>query len=321
MTLTHSLRQWSRAADSRPVIAVALLMLLTVAVGLSVEQRYGSPNNLANVLEQSTALAIVALGQMLVVAAGGIDLSVGALIGLGAVLTSGLIQGDPSKVWLVSFGVVALTTLVGAVNGLVIVWSRVHPLVVTLGTAAIATAVAQLYSLGPAGSVPDGFSGIAYARVAGVPASTVAMLATYVAVGWWLRSSVAGRHIVAVGDDVRAARLIGLPVHRLTMATYAASGFFCGLASLYLVSRFGVGQPLTGAEYTLGSITPVVLGGTALGGGAVNVLGTCLAALLLSMLNNLLNFLDISTDYQYIVQGAVIIVAVTLYSKHEKGAA
>ena len=303
---------------SRPVMGIASLMMLTVAVGVLLETRYASSSNLANVLEQTTALAIVALGQMVVVASGGIDLSVGALIGLGAVLASGWTHGDPSRVWLVSLGVIALSTFAGAINGLLIRFSRVHPLVVTLGTSAIATSLAQLYSLGPAGSMPEGFSTIAYARVADVPVASMVAIAMYVVAAWWLRSSVAGRQLIAMGDDARAAKLIGLPVEGLTVATYATSGFFSGLASMYLVSRFGVGQPLTGAEYTLGSITPVVLGGTALGGGAVSVLGTGLATVLLSMLNNLLNFLDISTDYQYIVQGGVIVAAVTLYARRYK---
>lgn len=321
MAAISALKAWSLGVNSRPVIAVAALMALTILVGFSLERRYASPDNLANVFEQSTALAIVALGQMLVVAAGGIDLSVGALIGLGAVLASGLIDGNPARVWPVSLGIVALTTCAGAVNGVVIVRSRIHPLVVTLGTAAIATAFASLYSLGPAGSVPEQLSALTYARAFGLPASAVLVLGTYVGAWWFLRSTAVGRHMIVMGDGPRAARLIGLPVTRLTILTYATSGFFCGLAAIYLVSRFGVGQPATGAEFTLGSITPVVLGGTLLSGGSANVFGTLLSVYLLSMLNNLLNFLDISTDYQYIVQGCVIIAAVSLYARRQRTSA
>jgi ribose transport system permease protein len=302
-------------------VVIALLILL-FAFGAAVSDRFATIGNIMNVYEQSTGLALVSLGQTLTILTGGIDLSVGSVISLLSMLTSGLINGQADMVIPVIAGVLALGALIGAVNGTAIVVTGVHPLIVTLGTGAIIQGVALLYGLGPVGKVPLNFDAFAYDTFAGgVSIGATVALALFLLVSFLLNNTRTGRRIYAVGDDPHAADLMGLPRRRIIVGVYAASGFFAALTAIYLVSRFNVGQPYTGANYTLASITPVVVGGTMLAGGRGGVIGTLLGVYLVSLLNNMLNFLDISSHYQLVVQGVVIILAVSVYVEKKRGLA
>ena len=303
------------------LVVVALLILLFV-LGASVSDRFATTGNMLNVYEQSAGLALVSLGQTLTILTGGIDLSVGSVISLLSMLTSGLIAGDEAMVLPVVAGVLVLGALIGAANGVTIVATGVHPLIVTLGTGAIVQGVALLYGLGPVGSVPISFDAFAYGTFpGGISIGATVALALFLLVSFFLNNTRTGRRIYAIGDDPHAADLMGLPRRRILVGVYAASGFFAALTAVYLVSRFNVGQPYTGANYTLASITPVVVGGTMLAGGRGGVIGTLLGVYLVSLLNNTLNFLDISSHYQLVVQGLVIILAVSVYVEKQRGLA
>jgi ribose transport system permease protein len=235
-------------------------------------------------------------------------------------LTSGLIDGDPARVVPVVAAVLLIGTLIGALNGALTVLLRVHPLIVTIGMASVLQGAGLLYSLNPPGSVPLEFEAFAYGRVAGVPIAGAIMLALFLAVGIFLRSSRLGRQIYAVGGDPFAARLIGIPHDKVIIVAYALSGLFAALTAVYLVSRLGIGDPWAGQGWALRSITPVVVGGTLLAGGRGGVSGTLLGVFLISLLNNLLNYLDVSTYYQWIIQGLIIIVAVSVYVERRRRA-
>ena len=293
-------------------LAMVLLLLLTLLVlGSLVSARFRSLGNLQNVFEQSVGLALVSLGQTVVVLTGGIDLSVGSLISLLSVLTSGLIDGHPERVAMVVALILLLGIVVGGMNGLLTITLGVHPLIVTLGTGAVLQGLTLLYTSDSAGSVPASFEFFAYGRVFGLPAGATATLLVFALVGLLLHSTRPGRYVVAVGGDAHAATLLGLPTRRVLVGVYAFSGLCAAVTALYVVSRFGVGQPYTGANYTLASITPVVIGGTLLAGGRGGVMGTLLGVYLMALLNNLLNFMDISSHYQLVIQGLIVIVAVS----------
>ena len=215
--------------------------------------------------------------------------------------------------------VLLIGTLIGALNGALTVLLRVHPLIVTIGMASVLQGAGLLYSLNPPGSVPPEFEGFAYGRVAGVPVAGAIMLGLFLAVGIFLRSTRLGRQIYAVGGDPFAARLIGIPHDKVIIVAYALSGLFAALTAVYLVSRLGIGDPWAGQGWALRSITPVVVGGTILAGGRGGVTGTLLGVFLISLLNNLLNYLDVSTYYQWIIQGLIIIVAVSVTSSGDGG--
>jgi ribose transport system permease protein len=300
------------------ILIVSLLILLLIIVGAVVSDRFRTSANILNVFEQSTALALVALGQTFTILTGGIDLSVGSLISLASVLLSGIANGDVDISVIAICAVVALGVVVGLVNGAVIIWLRVHPLIVTLGMGAVLQGVTLLYTLGPIGSMPDGFDYLAYGRLFSLPVGALIVIVMFVAAALFLRQGVFGRHIYAVGDDPHAADLMGLPRMRVILFVYAFSGFMAVMAAIFLVARFGVGQPYTGQNFTLTSITPVVVGGTMLRGGRGGVVGTLLGVYLISLLNNVMNFMDISSHLQLIVQGLIIMLAVSIYIEKKR---
>ena len=309
------------AASNAGLIIVLALLVLMLAIGAVVSDRFRTFGNVANVFEQSTGLALVSLGQTMAVLTGGIDLAVGSLISLIICLTAGLLDGDATYAVPVLAGMLALGTAVGLVNGLGVVLLRIHPLIVTLGMGAILQGITLLYALGPVGSVPDGFDALAYGTFGPLPAAAVVTILLYLATAFFLRRARFGRYVYAVGDDAHAAGLMGLPRTQVILFVYAFSGFFAAVTAIYLVARFGSGQPYAGANYTLASITPVVVGGTMLSGGRGGVMGTLFGAYLVSLLNNLLNFLDVSTYVQLMVQGLIIILAVSVYVEKRRSAA
>jgi ribose transport system permease protein len=304
--------------DNASLFAVILLIGAVCGLGALVTDRFFSFGNMLNVYEQSTDLALVSIGQTLTILSGGIDLSVGSLISLSSCLTSGLIHGDPDRVIAVAAAVLALGTFVGLVNAGLVIGLRVHPLIVTLGMSAMLQGITLLYAMGPIGKVPRSFNFLAYGRIAGLPLGATIAVMLCVLFALLLRYVPLGRQIYAVGDDDNAARLAGLPRSRILMLVYGCSGFCCAAAGLYLVARFGVGQPYTGVNYTLASITPVILGGTALSGGKGGVIGTLLGAYLVSLVNNLLNFMDVSKHYQLVAQALIIILAVSVYVERRR---
>ena len=314
----------SAALSARPVVpwrlranaglaGVIVLIAVIFLTGATVSDRFRAPANLLNVYEQMTDLALVSIGQTLTILSGGIDLSVGSQISLTACLTSGLINGNAERVVPVVIVVLLVGTCIGLLNAGLVVALRVHPLIVTLGMGAMLQGVTLLYALGPVGRVPRGFGFLAYGRVMGVPLGATLAVIFCLLIALMLRYLPIGRQIDAMGDDAGSARLIGLRRARILMLVYGCSGFCCAATGLYLAARFGVGQPYTGVNYTLASITPVVLGGTLLSGGKGGVIGTLLGAFLIALLNNLLNFMDVSKHYQLVAQAVIIILAVSIY--------
>jgi ribose transport system permease protein len=295
------------------LLGVVALIAVVCALGAALTDRFLSIGNFVNVYEQSTDLALVSLGQTLVILTGGIDLSVGSLISLTSCLTSGLINGDPNRVLSVVLAVLALGIVIGLLNAGLVIVLRIHPLIVTLGMSAILQGATLFYAMGPVGKVPRSFNFLAYGRIAGLPVGATIAVVLCILIALALRYLPLGRQIYAVGDDDDAARLAGLRRSQVLLLVYGASGFCCAATGLYLVARFGAGQPYTGVNYTLTSITPVILGGTALSGGRGGVIGTLFGAYLISLVNNLLNFMDVSKHYQLIAQALIIILAVSVY--------
>lgn len=302
------------------LLGVVVLIAAVFILGVTLTDRFLSLGNIVNVYEQSTDLALVSLGQTLAILTGGIDLSVGSLISLTSCLTSGLINGDPNRVIPVVLAVLALGTVIGLLNAGLVIVLRVHPLIVTLGMSAILQGATLFYAMGPIGKVPRNFNFLAYGRIAGLPVGATIAVLLFILTALLLRYLPLGRQIYAVGDDDDAARLAGLRRTQVLLLVYGASGFCCAATGLYLVARFGAGQPYTGVNYTLTSITPVILGGTALSGGRGGVIGTLFGAYLISLVNNLLNFMDVSKHYQLIAQALIIILAVSVYMDRRRTA-
>lgn len=300
------------------LLTVIALIIALVVIGLIVSDRFGTTANARNILEQSTPLALVSLGQTLVIITGGIDLSMGSMVSLASVLLSGITNGDPTMMWVAIAVVLAVGILVGLINAGASIYLGVHPLIVTLGMGAILQGVTLLYTQTPIGKMPKGFDEIAYGRVLGLPIGAVFTIVIFILTAIFLRKAPLGRYIYAVGDDATGAQLMGLPRRKVLFFVYAFCGLMASVAAIFLVARLGSGQPYTGQNYTLTSITPVVVGGTLLSGGRGGVMGTLMGVYLVSLLNNLLNFLDLSTHYQLIIQGLIVIIAVSVYVENRK---
>jgi ribose transport system permease protein len=298
---------------SPPIFCLVVLIALMAVVGAFMSDRFGTVANLQNLYEQCANISFVALGQTIVILTGGIDLSIGSLIGLASSLTSGLIGGDPDLVLPVIIGVLALGVAIGLVNGLLIHALRVHPLIVTLGSAAILQGASLLYTLTPVGAVPPEFEDFAFGRIGGVPVATTVAVLCFAVVAFVLRYVRLGRQIYIFGGDQIGARLVGIPVRRVILFVYAFSGLCAAATGVLLVSRLGIGDPLAGQGYELRSITPVVIGGTLLAGGRGGVGGTLLGVFLVQMANNLLNFMGVSSYYQWMTEGLLVIAAVSIY--------
>ena len=261
---------------------------------------------------------MVSLGQTFAILMGGIDLSIGALVGAITVFLANFLDWQPDLIWVAIPASLVFGTAIGALNGGLIVALRVHPLIVTLGVSSVIFGSTMMYRKEPGGSVPPVFEDLVYGKIGFVPFPALVMIVVFLLAGLWLQRTRTGRMIYFVGGDEESARLNGIPVGRVKIVAYALAGFCSALGAIFLTANTGVGDPRIGMSLTLQSITPVIVGGTILAGGRGGVIGTFLGVLLVSMLNNLLNFAGVSSYYQWVVQGAIIIMAVGLHRSKGK---
>jgi len=297
-----------------PAVGPLLALLLACAVFAWQSPRFLAAGNFSLILQQVTVVGVLAIGQTLVILAAGIDLACGMVMALGAVVMSLLATrgGVPTPVAIA--GGVALTTAIGAVNGLLVTRLALPPFIVTLGTMNVAFALTQLVTRSQSVTgLPEGLTWLGTAvPVAGVPVAlgTVVMLGAYGAAWLLLRETAAGRHLYAVGSHRDAARLAGIDTDRVLLGAYTLSGACAGVAGLLAVARTGVGDPQAGQTENLDTVTAVVLGGTSLFGGRGVVLGTLVGALIVGVFRNGLTLMGVSSVYQVLVTGVLVIVAV-----------
>ena len=302
-----------------------LIALLAACVFFSLQSpRFLTPENFSLIAQQVMVVGVLAIGQTLVILTAGIDLSCGMLMALGSVLMTLLgSRGGMSPMAAIALGIGA-TTLAGTINGLLVTRVKLPPFIVTLGTMNIAFALTQIVSrsqtvtdLPPLLTVLGNTMQVGSARIA---YGTVLMLALYAGVWWFLRETAAGRHVYAVGNNREAARLSGINTERVLLAVYAMAGLLYGLGSLLAVARTGVGDPQAGQTENLDTVTAVVLGGTSLFGGRGVVLGSLVGALIVGVFRNGLTLMGVSSVYQILVTGVLVILAVATDQWSRKGA-
>ncbi len=302
-----------------------LIALLVACVFFSLQSpRFLTPENFSLIAQQVMVVGVLAIGQTLVILTAGIDLSCGMLMALGSVLMTLLgSRGGMSPVAAIALGIGA-TTLAGTINGLLVTRVKLPPFIVTLGTMNIAFALTQIVSrsqtvtdLPPVLTVLGNTMQVGSARIA---YGTVLMLALYAGVWWFLRETAAGRHVYAVGNNREAARLSGINTERVLLAVYATAGLLYGLGSLLAVARTGVGDPQAGQTENLDTVTAVVLGGTSLFGGRGVVVGSLVGALIVGVFRNGLTLMGVSSVYQILVTGVLVILAVATDQWSRKGA-
>lgn len=303
---------------ARPLVLAALfggraiyvlLVLLVVAAAAGIPA-FRSADNLANVLTQAAALGMVAIGQTFVIVAGLIDLSVGQLLGLAVVLACAAMDGHAERTaWGLALAA-GIGAAIGWLNGRLLNVLRVHPLILTFGTASILQGAIFAYTDRSVGAASPQVVWLANGRVGGVPVALVALLLAAVAAHFLLTRTRFGQHLRAAGGHSENARRAGVDVARVRRSAFVLSGLGAGLGAILVAGRIGSGYPNAGQGFDLDSIVAVVLGGTALVGGRGSIPGTVAAVLLLAVASNVLNLLEVSTFVQTIAKGLVVVIAV-----------
>ena len=289
------------------------LTLIALFVGLSIASpHFLTPTNIGSVIRQTAVLNIMALGMTMIIIAGGIDLSVGAILALSGLLGCRLMAaGYP--IWLGLCVGVLVGALCGLANGLMTAKLKINPFIVTLGTMGIYRGVSLILSGGlGVHSLPKGFSYLGEGSVFGIPFVLLVLMACAAAVHVLLEHTRMGRYAFAIGSNPDAAFYAGIPVSFHTSAIYAAGGLLAGLAGMIEASRLMTAQPTAGQGYELQAIAAVVIGGGSLRGGAGSVVGTLIGAFIMGLLSNGSDLLGISPYVQQALIGAVIILAVLL---------
>jgi len=286
--------------------------------------RFLTGDNLSIVLQQVMVVGVIAIGQTLVILTAGVDLSCGTVIALGAIVMTKLAaELGVSAPLAIALGIGA-TTLFGLLNGLLVTRINLPPFIVTLGTLNIAFAITQLYSNAQTVTdLPEALNALGGTfRVGGtsVVYGVVVMLALYALTAFVLRETAAGKHVYAVGNNPEAARLTGIATPRVILAVYVLAGVLYGIAALLSVARTGVSDPNAGQTENLDAITAVVLGGTSLFGGRGAVLGSLVGALIVGVFRNGLTLMGVSSVYQILITGILVILAVATDQLSRRGA-
>jgi fructose transport system permease protein len=291
-----------------------LALLAACAVFATQSDRFLTGANLSLVLQQVMVVGVIAIGQTLVILTAGVDLSCGMVMALGGIVMTTLATRLGVPVPLAIAAGMAVTMLFGALNGALVTAVRLPPFIVTLGTLNIAFAITQLYSRSQTVTgLPDAMSALGGTFRLGetrVVYGAVLMLALYALAWFALRHTAAGRHVYAVGGNPEAARLTGIATQRVLLGVYLLAGLLYGVAALLSVARTGVGDPNAGQTENLDAITAVVLGGTSLFGGRGSVAGTLVGALIVGVFRNGLTLIGVSSVYQILVTGLLVILAV-----------
>jgi ribose transport system permease protein len=306
-------------ARFRSLLALALMVLVLSLLS----DRFLTPENGWNILRQISVNLCLSVGMTLVILSGGIDLSVGAILGLAGAVAAGLLKsgvalpGTDLMLQFTTSGAILAAILVGAaaggVNGLAITRFGLPPFVATLGMLSIARGLTMLWTGGfPITGLGDGFGHLGTGVFLGMPVPVWIMVGLTLVFVVVTRRTRFGRHLYAVGGNERAARLTGLNVPRIKLAVYTLAGALAGVAGLIVTARLDSAQPNAGLGYELDSIAAVVIGGTSLSGGRGSIWGTVLGCLIIGVLNNGLFLLNVSPFWQQVIKGLVILLAVAI---------
>lgn len=271
-----------------------------------------TPRNMLNIGSNVAFIGLMAAAGTPLIIAGGLDLSVAAVAGLAGVMIA-LLAAAGWPIWLAAAAALAVGGLVGLLNGLLASSLKLNPLIVTLATMSIIGGAALILTGGLTKPVSDpSFNWLGQGRALGVPVPALLMLAAYVLLALLLRLTHFGRYVYAVGGNPEAARLIGLPVRRVQLLLYVISGLSGAVAGTMLAAMLGAAAPNAASPHLLTVIAAIILGGTSLAGGRGSVWGTLIAVLILGTLNNGLTLLDVTSFWQDVTRGIVLLLAVGL---------
>ena len=309
-----------KIAFFRHELVLALLLVAEIVFFQSTGRNFGTPDNLANLVRHSVEIGLLALALLPVILTGGIDLSVGSVLGLSAVIF-GKLWRDAGLDWpLAAAATLGFGALAGGFNATLITWFRLPPLIVTLGTYSLFRGLAEALTHGTDAftDFPPGFLNVGTGRAAGVPVQAWILGGVALALGLLVHRTTFGRSFRAIGFSADGARYAGLPVARRLFLVYVLAGLIAALASLTYTARFGTAKADAGTGYELMAITAVVLGGTSIFGGIGSVPGTLLGVAALAVLTNGLGRVPATMSYAAelsgLLTGGLLLVALTLGS-------
>ncbi|GEO06043.1 ribose ABC transporter permease [Adhaeribacter aerolatus] len=294
-------------------LLVALLVLCTALTIIT--PKFLTLPNIMIILTQVTINALLAFGVTFVIITGGIDLSVGSVVAVTSVVTATFARADnyPLVVPLALGLLVGLAF--GSLNGLAITKGKVPAFIVTLGTMTIGRGLALILSKGrPISNLSDSFNYIGSGNLLGIPLPILILIVVFIICTLLLRKTIMGRYVYAVGGNEQAARASGINVNQVKLFVYTLGGGLAALAGIILTSRISTGQPNVGIGFELSAIAAAIIGGTSTSGGVGTITGTLLGALLIGVISNSLDLLNVSSYYQQVVMGLIIIGAVLLDS-------
>lgn len=303
-------------------IFVVFIVLVIILMILS-PNAFAKPRNLINVVKQASINGVLACGMMFVIIAGGIDLSAGSVVALSGVVAAYLAQMQGLLIFVPILGALGTGALIGLVNGFGAAYAELPPFIITLATMSIVRGVALILSGGsPVFGLQEQFEGIAGISIANViPILVLYFLLIAVFSGFILNKTVFGRHVYAIGGNSITAKVSGINVKSMLLRVYIICGVFSGIAGLLIASRTMQGSPTVGVGYEMDAIAAVVIGGVSMSGGSGKWYGTIIGALLLALISNGLDILGVSSNFQQIIKGIIIAVAVYLDLRGKKTSA
>ncbi|GLO67236.1 MULTISPECIES: ribose ABC transporter permease [Oceanobacillus] len=298
------------------VIPLIALVLLIVTVTI-MNPAFLDPANIMNLLRQISINGLIAFGMTFVILTGGIDLSVGSILALSSAIAAIMMTSGIDPILAVIIGVL-LGAVFGALNGILVSKGNLAPFIVTLATMTIFRGLTLVFTDGkPVTGLGDSYAFQLFGKgyFLGIPVPAVTMIIAFVILWFLLHKMSFGRKTYAIGGNEKAAKISGIKVDRVKIFIYSISGMMAALAGMILTSRLNSAQPTAGTSYEMDAIAAVVLGGTSLAGGKGRIAGTFIGVLIIGILNNGMNLLGISSFYQQVVKGVVILIAVLLDRK------
>ncbi|MDT3994775.1 ribose ABC transporter permease [Mammaliicoccus sp. H-M34] len=292
------------------------LILLIVVISI-MNSAFLDLSNLLNLLRQVSINGLIAFGMTFVILTGGIDLSVGSILALSSAFTAILITSGLDPIVALIVGVLG-GFLLGVFNGILVTFGSMAPFIATLATMTIFRGLTLVVTDGnPITNLGDSYMFQLFGKgyFFGIPVPAVTMIIVFIVLAIILQKTTFGRHTYAIGGNEVASKISGIKVNRVKILIYGISGLMSALAGAILTSRLNSAQPTAGTSYELDAIAAVVLGGTSLTGGKGRIVGTLIGVLIIGVLNNGLNLLGVSSFYQQVVKGIVILIAVLIDRK------
>lgn len=314
--LKKRLQRWrTRSTPDRPSVVGVYVILVVVLIAAGIlSPVFFNPKNILNVLRQASALGIMSVGQTIVLVGGGVDLSIVSTMQLAGIVSAAVSSGQDALVPLAIFVCLLLGAGVGIVNGLLITRWNVPAFIATLSVSIVTTGVRLVATYGaPPGSIPPLLRLLGHQRTGPIPNAVLLFVGFALLGAFTMNRTVFGRKIYATGGNRRAARLAGIEVDRIQLLTFVISGVLAAFAGLVLVGYLGYADQWIGGGTQLDSIAAPIVGGASFAGGIGSIGGTVVGVLLVSILLNLVLLLSLPAEWQYIVRGLVIILAVAMH--------